>query len=252
MIVKVKPIKKTQQWSGFQGARYKNCKHSLSAYYDNFGSMNTGLSDDDAERLGKILDKDLRNTSAFWYDYRVIMTDKELVLNLNKPEDELKYKFLENHYLVSKSESDLNPKAVYMIHNETEEAKSINTSATVKVKAYTLYSALTNEQKKDVLRLYPGFSKTDNVGDVIIDARLFEQMEKDPSRFVKLVEDKKRDMKVLLKDLVTNKILRKNKNAYYYGEDALGHDEESTITYLDDPSNQSLKIVLMQELESKK
>ena len=58
-------------------------------------------------------------------------------------------------------------------------------------------------------------------------------------------------MKVFLKDLVQASVLRKNKTAYYYGDDPLGHDEESTITYLDDKEHQALKVQLMQELKSK-
>lgn len=251
MIVKVKQIKKTQQWSGYEGAIYKNCKHSISPFYNQYSQIITGLDEDDEKRLGEILDRDLRSTSPFWHDFRVIMTEKDLILNTDKPEDELKYKLLKAHYSVANSENDLNPRAIFVIYNEEEEAKGINSSASIEIKAFTLLSKLTKEQKKDILRLYPSYTKTDNVADSIVDARLYEEMKKSPSKFVKLVEDKKRDMKIMLKDLVSNRILRKNKNAYYYGEDALGHDEESTITYLDDPANQSLKIVLMQELKSK-
>lgn len=251
MIVKIKHKVKEQKWSGYKGPLYKGCKHSLTAYYNSGGNLITGLSPEDEKRLGEILDEDLRNTSEFWYDFRVVITDKDLVLDTKNPLDELKYLLLKSHYLVAKSESDLNPRALYTIYDEEKEAEVANQEASTKIKAYTLLSKLTMNQKREVLKLYPGFTKTDNVTDAIIDARIFEQMERNPARFVKIVEDKKRDMKIFLKDLVTHRILRKNKNAYYYGDDALGHDEESTITHLDDPANQSLKVVLMQELKEK-
>lgn len=252
MNVKIKPIKKVQKWSGFQGIRYKNTKHYLTAFYDKYGSMVTGLSDEDAERLGKILDRDLKNTSSFWHDFKVIMMDRELRLNLDKPEDELKYKLLLVHPLVKASESELNPKAMYVVYNEQEEAKVANTTSSVKIKANLLYSSLTANEKKEVLRLYPGYNRTDTVSSEVIDAKLYAQLEANPEKFVSIIEDKKRDMKILLKDLVTSRVLRKNKNAYYYGEDALGHDEESTITYLDSPEGNNLKVILMKELKSKK
>ena len=78
------------------------------------------------------------------------------------------------------------------------------------------------------------------------------KLEKDPNKFISLVGDKKLDMKVFLKDLVSSKILRKNRTAFYYGEDCLGHDEESTITYLEDPKHQSLKIQFAEQLEKSK
>lgn len=251
MIVRVKPIRKNKAWNGFSGVIYKGCTNKLVASMNQYGDIVTGLTEEDAERLGAILNKDLSPTSSFWHDYTVILNDKELVLNTDHPQDELKYKLLMSHQLVAKSVNDTNAKAIYMIHDDNAEAVKINAKADVKIKASVLYSGLSLNQKKDILRLYPGFIKTDSVSEDIINARLYEQMDRDPAKFVALVEDKKRDMKLLIKDLVTAKILRKNKNAYYYGDDILGHDEESTITHLDDPLNQGLKVSLMKELKQK-
>lgn len=253
MIVKVTQVReKARQFSGFVGLNYKGCKDSKTVCWDKYGNLNTGLTKEDEERLGKALKQDLSKESTFWHDYRVILSDKDLILNLDEPKDELKYKVLLAHPEVASSINDNNPKARYVVHNETEEAKNTVASASVKINASVLYSKLTIDQKKDVLRLYPGTGITGSVSNEIIEARLYEFMENDPAKFVRLVEDKKRDMKVFLKDLITAKILRKNKNAYYYGDDVLGHDEESTITHLDDPANQSLKIALMQELKISK
>lgn len=252
MIVKVKSLNTgKREWSGFQGSRYKKAKHTLTTYIDKYNTMQTGLTPEDEERLGKILDKDLRNTSPFWYDFQIVLGDKDLILNTDKPEDEIKYKVLCIHPKVKKSLTDVNPYAEYVIHNEIDEARVVNTTGSVKIRAYTLFGQLSDTQKKDVLRLYPGFSRTDSLTAEVISSKLFQEVDNNPDKFVKIVEDKNREMKIFLKDLVTANILKKNKSAYKYGTDFLGHDEESTIDYLNNPENQSLKITLMQELESK-
>lgn len=251
MIVKVKPIKKEQKWSGFKGGRYKGAKHTLTVVWDKHGMLNTGLTKEDEEKLGKELRADLDKYSPFWHDFQIVMTDRELVLDLDKPEDLLKYKVLMVHPKISKSLSDKNAYAEYVIHNQFEEARVTNSIASIKTKAYILFAKLSQDQKADLLRLYGEFKNTSSASPEIIDATLFKKIEEKPELFVQMVEDKNRDMKVFLKDLVTNNILKKNKSAYKYGTDFLGHDEESTIDFLNDPENQSLKIALMQELKNK-
>lgn len=250
MIITIKPVKREQVWSGFSGIRYKNTKDCLTAFYDRHGSRITGLEPEDEEELGKILKKDLSPNSTFWDDYKVIMTNKPITLDTSKPEDKLKYKLLSVHQRVAKADEN-NPKADYIIYDETREADLINTAASIKIRAYVLFDELSIDQKRSILRLYPGFGKTDDIAPSIIQARLLEQMEVNPAKFVKLVEDKNRDMKIFLKDLVTLNILTKNKNAYKYGTDFLGHDEESTIDHLNDPNNHSLKAALIKEIKSR-
>lgn len=249
-IVKVKPIKKDGAWMGF--TRYRNTKDSIAPYYDSTGIRYTGLTEEKQKYFeDKLKQKDLSPSSPFWDEYRVIMTDKEREFNILNPEHELAVEFLREHKRIKKSISDMNPYAEYEIVDEVKEAELINTKAAIKRKANKLFDSLTPQQKKDMLKLYPGFVKVEQVSDEIVDARLYEKLEEDPKKFVSIVEDNKRDMKVFLKDLVQADILRKNKSAYYYGNDPLGHDEESTITYLDDKQHQALKVQLMQELKSK-
>lgn len=251
-IVRVKPIKKTT-WSGF--VRYKNTKDHITPYYNQYGVLETGLTKEDEERLGKELKKDLSPQSSFWYDYSIIMTDKERVFNTDFAEQEVAHKLLLAHKRVCNSETEKAnwPYADYILYNEEAEAKVKNEAFSTKRKAVTAFNALSTDQMKDILKLYPGFvNSTDSVSLNIIEAKLFELMEKDPAKFIDLVGDKKLEMKIFLKDLVANKILRKNKTAFYYGDDFLGHDEETTITYLDNPEHQSLKIDFKQQLEKAK
>lgn len=250
MIIRIKASNKSSAWKdGFQAPRFKGAKDSLTAFYDRFGSRITGLSKEDEIRLGEYFKQDLSPTSAFWDDFKITMRSKDTFLDLNKPEDELKYKVLKSHFRVKASSDDNKPNADYEIVDENVEARSVISKADEKIKAYRTYADLTSLDKADVLRLYPGYARTDNISPDIIDAKLLTELEKDYAKFNRLVSDINRDMKVFLKDLVSANILVKNKTSFKYGKDVLGHNEDSTIDHLNDPENQGLKVALMKELK---
>jgi hypothetical protein len=252
-IVKVKLVDKkgNNTFNGF--VRYNNTTDTLSPYYDTTGVLYTGLDEEQAKKFGAIINQDLSPLSSFWHNYTVVMKGKEKVLNLSNPLQELEYLFLKGHYRVAESLTDpaIGIKDYYIV-DENKEAEVVNNKAAFKIKANQLFSKLSTENKKDILKLYPGFTNMQTVSPEVVDARLYEKLEADPKLFIEHAEDKKRDLKVLLKDLVSASILKKNKSSYYYGADFLGHDEESTIEYIEHPDQQGLKIDLMKQLQAKK
>lgn len=251
-IVEIKLIEKKGSSTFCGHVRYSNTKDTLSPYYDSSGILYTGLTKEEAKEYGDMLKQDLSATSDYWHNYTVVMTPKGLTLDLENDLHKLMYKFLQGHYRIAKSLSDPNIGIKdYYIVDENLEASVINTKASFKRKANQLFDKLSTENKKDILMLYPGFTNMDTVSAEIVDARLYQKLEEDPARFINLAEDKKRDLKIMLKELISADILRKNKTSYYYGQDFLGHDEESTITYLEHPDHQGLKIDLIKQLEVK-
>jgi len=251
-IITLKNIKDSKQtWSGF--LRYKNTKDHIAPYMDSTGTVVTGLTRDDEERLGKLLKKDLSPSSPFWYEYSIIMMDKPKDFNLDIPEHELAYKFMLAHMRVANSITDRHqfPYADYVIYNEETEAQVKNKEFTNKRKANIEFEKLSLDQMVGILKLYPNYANLTSVSPDVISAKLYEELEKDSDKFLRLIGDKKLDMKIFLKDLVAAAVLRKNKSAYYYGDDNIGHDEESTITYLEDPENNGLKVALSKELANK-
>jgi len=250
-IVKIQLVDKKGQTSFNGNVRYKNTKDYLTPYYDSKYKLYTGLSEADATRLGKELGRDLGPNSQYWHDYSIIMTSKVKELDITNAENELAYLFLSGgHYRVANSITDpeIGIKDYYIV-DENKEAELVNNRATIKIKANKLFSALSTDNKRDILKLYPNYVNSDSVSADILEARLYGLMEADPAKFVEHAEDKKRDSKVFLKNLVNAAILRKNKSSYYYGEDFIGHDEESAITYLDSADRQALRIDLMSQLE---
>lgn len=252
-IIKVKALKQGRKaWSNYEAPIYKGCKSYLTTHINKHGEMVTGLTKEDEVRLGEALNKDLRSTSPFWYDYRVILTGADLVLDLSKPEDELKFKVLSSHPEVAKSVNDKNPSARFVIYDEEQVAIGKSTKAEIKTKAFKLFSELTDNQKKDILKLYPGMQKASKESASVVTAKLFDLMESDPNKFITLVTDKNKETKIFIQDLLNAHILKKNGSAYKYGDDILGHNLEATVDYLSDPLNQSLKLALMNALKESK
>lgn len=255
MIVTIKNKKQVNEFyknsdKRFNSPRFKNGKDVLMPWYNAHGILQTGLTEEDEERLGKSTGHDLSRLSSFWHDYSITITDKDLVLHTQYPEDELKYLVLKAHFRVANGARDTSkPLADYVIYNELEEAKKDTETASKRIKAYALYAKLSMAKKREILKLYPGYSRTDNVEDEIIEANLIKELDRNYDKFVRLVEDKELDNKIFLTDLLNAKILTKNKNMYKYGEDVIGHSEDSAIEHLNDPKNQGLKIALMKELQ---
>lgn len=253
-IVKIKLIEKKGGVNTFNGfVRYRNTKDYITPYYDERGLMYTGLTEEDRERLSKELQVDLRPSSPYWHDFKIVMTDKVHELYVLKDSvQELQYLFLTGgHKRIANSitDADFGIKDYYIV-DENKEAEVANNKAAIKIKANKLFSSLSTENKKDILKLYPGFTgiNLDTTSSDIIEAKLYAELEKDSIGFINKAEDKKRDTKILIKDLVQATILRKNKSSFYYGDDFIGHDEESAISYIDDPVRQSLKVDLMAQL----
>lgn len=257
MIVTVKNKKQVSEFfkqsdSRFNSPRFKGGKDTLTAWINRHRQLVTGLTPEDEERLGKQLNADLSKNSEFWHSFQITITGEELTLYLDNPEDELKYLVLKSHFRVQSDPMKNNPLADYVLYNTVDEAKRTVSKANLKVEAFALYNKLTMADKRGLLKLYPGYARTDNVVDEIIEANLLKELEKDYAKFISRVKDKNRNSKVFIEELVSANILTKNKNMYKYGDDVLGHNLESTIAHLEDPMNQGLKIALMKELKELK
>lgn len=238
-------------WSGF--VRYAKCKDYISPYLDRSGVLVTGLTDKEEREFEKLLGLEefkLSKRSSFWDDYAVIMYDKPKEFDLSIPEDALAYKMLFGHKNVANSWSNILewPFATYVITDDVLDAASENTSHDIKIKAVTLFGKMSADQMSSLLKLYSGNINNDNVPIEVVKSKLFKVMEDDCLKFIELVEDKALETKLMISQLVALKVLRKNRQAYYYGEDVLGHDLEETVLHIDNPENQGLKVALKQEV----
>ena len=243
--------KKRDSWAGV--TKYKNCFDYIGPFLTRSGNAHTGLTSEDAERLEKALNfpaGHLAPYSAYWKTFAVKLSGNELILHTEFPLDELQYFFLRNHKLVANGLADMKPGAAYVIINKDSEAQESNKIAKRKRDAIKEFDKLSLEEMRKALRLY-GF-KTDTMSAELVENKLFEMVEKDPdSFFKKWVNNKDKEVEFLIQSAIAKNIMRKTRNVYYYGTDIIGNSLDDTIAYLNNKANQDLKMVIMNEVESK-
>ena len=94
--------------------------------------------------------------------------------------------------------------------------------------------------------------KSDSMSNELVESKTFEIVEKDPSKFIaKWVNNKSKNTEFIIEAAIAKNIIRKSRNLYMYGTETIGSSLDDTISYLDNKSNQELKLAIMAELESK-
>lgn len=243
--------KKKDSWAGV--IKYKGCFDYISPVLTRSGNKHTGLTEEDAIRLEKALglEKDtLAPFSKYWSTFAIKISSKETVLDTDRPWDELQYLFLRNHKRVANGVNDMKPMADYILINKDSEAQESNKINKRKREAIKEFDKLSLDEMRKCLRLF-GY-KSDTMSAELVESKLFEFVEKDPEAFfTKWVNNKNKDTEVIIQSALAKNIMRKNKNAYYYGTDIIGVSIDDAISYLNDKSNQDLKMTIMNELESK-
>lgn len=247
MNVILRPIKRNS-WSG--KIRYRNCYEDLGPYYTRSGSIYTGLTPSDEERLGNILGLDLKRTSDFWKTFFVRVYDTDIYLNTEDPQDELKYLFLKNHKRVKTSIFEHKAGANYLLINHEEEAKKSNLINKIRRTAMKEFDKLTAEDIRKALRLYG--HNAENMEPEVAENRLFEIVEANPQSFIdRWVNNTHRETEYLIERAISTNIIRRAKNIYRYGSEIIGRSMLEAIDFLDNPKNQDILLSIMKAVQSK-
>lgn len=247
MKVILRPLRQ-DTWSGI--IKYKNCYEDLSPYFTRSGSIYTGLTEGDAERLGKRLGLDLSPNSEYWKTFYIRTADRDIILELEDPHDELKYLFLKNHKRVKNSLFEHKATANFVLINQEEEAKKDNLFGRTKRQAIREFDKMSIEEMRKCLRLFG--KSSENLANEVVENRLFDIVEGDPQGFIdKWVNNTDRETQYLIERAISMNIIRKNKRLYTYGSDTIGQGLEDAIAYLNDPKNQDVKIAIKQQIDGK-
>ncbi len=247
MKVVIKPLNRNA-WSGI--VHYKNCHTTLAPYFTRTGRLYTGLTEEDEVRLSEKLRMELDASSPFWLTFHIKMTDKDLILDTSDPYDELKYLFLKSHKRVANGMNDKKATANYIIINEEEEAVEANKIGQLKRKALKEFDKMTISEMRKCLRLYG--HKADDLSNENAEFKLSTLVEEDPGRFLATwVMNTNKDTEFLVQEAISKNVIRKSKNVYKYGTDIIGHGMDEVISYIDSPTNQDLKLAIMNEIKAK-
>lgn len=244
-------IIKTNPWTNL--TKWERCFDYIGSYWTRSGNLYTGLTKEDAERLEKALNYEpgrLAPNSNFWDTFAIKISKKDLILRTEKPEDELQYLFLKSHKRVANGLNKVNPATDYVLINATSEAEEANKLNKTKRDAYREMDKMSIEEMRKCLRLYG--IKSDNMSNELVEAKLSEQIETSPAKFLlKWVNNPNKETQFLIEEAVAKNIIRRNRTQYFYGTDMVGNGIDDVIAYLNDKKNQDIKMAILQEIKSK-
>jgi hypothetical protein len=171
-------------------------------------------------------------------------------LNLDDPNDELKYLFLKNHKRVKTSIFEHKAGANFLLINKEEEAKKSNIINKTRRRAMKEFDNLSAEDVRKCLRLYG--HNGDSMEPEVAENKLFEIVEANPQSFIdRWVNNTHKEIEVTVERAISMNIIRRNKNIYRYGSEVIGRTMQETIDFLELSKNQDILLSVMKSIQSK-
>lgn len=190
----------------------------------------------------------------FWTEYKVTLGQQGDTLDLNDPQDFIKYKvLLANSEAIATSWSERYDKRTYRyaLVEEGEEAKEKTTRADKLAKAYEYFGNLNSDKDEMIkfLRIY-GKRPSSNSDENFLKAQLSSIIDEDLDGFLRILDDPNYEMKDFINRALSIGALTKEKNQYKLpGGDIIGRSIEETIEWLSDPANNDVYTHIQDKLE---
>lgn len=253
----IKPINKPQ-FSGI--AAHANTTVVLQgAQIDaTSGIYKTGLTVDEEAEFEKELNLpkgtlNKRNTE-FWGNLPIRLNkDKATYFDVVSVIDELKYRTLLERTTIANNELEKskNPSAQFYIEDAEAKAKVEELIIDAQFEAFELFNNMTTDEKKGYLRLY-GKRGVDNLSDKIIKTQLYNEINKDPKKFIAFSKDADIALRISIEDMLESGKLKKKGNYYSFENEIIGSTIDSVVAYFKDVKNQSIKIAIENDVKQSK
>lgn len=250
---------KKNSWAGV--AKYRNCWDYLAPYLTRSGRVYTGFNvvgtDEEAEelekerlQLEKKLGLDLSPNSDYWANFIIRIGSSDLFLDVDDPQDRLRYFFLKGHKRVKNSLLENKASADYVLINKDEEAQRENQFNKIKRLANKEFDKLTPGDQRKALRLFG--VNADDMSNEVVEQRLYAIVDNNPERFIdKWVNNEVRELEVLLERAVSANVVRRHQFTYKYGTEVIGKDKEEAVHFLNNIKNHDIKAAIMNDLDAK-
>lgn len=251
-----------------------NAKKVLSSVYDGQGPLTGFDSDEEKREKDRLLlceylglepdEKDAgRVIRNWWADLRVEVPSDGVVLNLStdaegKPvniKDYLVHKWALKHKFVGENRSAMldNTNKQFYIHDPDIEMEHQNNKVKIKKKAYEQFILISDNQEKiDLVLKVLTDSNPDTMTEIQKQNYIDQLVEADPAKFVSVATDKNIEIKALISDLVSENIITKMSNQYWWIDELLGNDMEETVKFFKNKKNSQTINRLKAKLEEAK
>jgi hypothetical protein len=263
MIVSVKAVSKSMTFGAIDPktnkfkAKYDGCFDKwIPGISKVTGVLNTGLDKENEASLEKscgLPAGTLARHSSYWDTFFIVIPSEGIVLNTEIPEHELHYMLLKaDPTVVETSKEELVPlSAEFVMFTQEQKASSANEKRDILAKAMKYYSELTQDQILGLLLMYG--KNGANLSPDIAKNTIGDEMDKDPKRFIALMEDKGIQKKIWIKKLIKLGILTKvgvgkgDEVPIYFNDLCLGQGLEAAVTFLSDKENNNVLVALKKQ-----
>lgn len=261
MKVEIKPLE-MKKWHGKKDKESFAQPKTIEVLYNpETGAYDTGLTDEEAETLGKKLGLNLGNTyipeqaHEYWGSKaaKISLPNQTMFLETNKPLELIKYKNLRASKFVANSyrewEEGKWPDATHVIYSEEEEEAHSATKIEKKQKCYTVLGKLSKDEKVNLVLIILEESVRGR-SDNFVNMRIDEVINEFPDEFLKWAEMDVAELNIrgsILEGLARGILSREGQSIYYMSE-RLGFDMEETIAWFSNSDNQKTKVVILEKL----
>lgn len=263
MIVQVRPIDKGDVKLGLE--KYNLTRSPGSGFYiealvnPRTSLRDTGLTAEDATRLGKAIGEDLTPTSPYWDSFRIKIEDKTLVLDLDSAVDQVRYAVLRANKYVANSETEwrngLWPDATVIIINPDEEVKVKGAVYERKKQAISRLDAMLPSKQKWFAtamfrKTYENMLAPAASNDIMA---FIETSGKNVDTWLEWMKksDERIEAEYLLNLGVIYNVLRLSSQRYMRGDTEIGFNLQNAIDYILSPSRQDVRLQIENEIASK-
>lgn len=203
-----------------------------------------------------------RKVDNYWSNYKVKLGKEDTILNLNDPEEYIKYKVLLNNtdqIAPSLDEVSLRPKETYeyVLLHEEEEAKANQKRVNKNIEAYKAFGKLENDRDKlrTIVEIATSRPQHKTVSLEILADQVDRLIQADANLFLTIAQDPLLDTKVLLKKGRECGAV-KVKNDLFYDSDGKPLCDAGNATFsvaaewLNKPKNQGTKLAIEAKIKA--
>lgn len=203
-----------------------------------------------------------RKVDNYWSNYKVKLSKEDTILNLNDPEEYIKYKVLLSNVdqiAPSLDEVSLRPKETYeyVLLHEEEEAKANQKRVNKNIEAYKAFGKLENDRDKlrTIVEIATSRPQHKTVSLEILTDQVDRLIQADANLFLTIAQDPLLDTKVLLKKGRECGAV-KVKNDLFYDSDGKPLCDAGNATFsvaaewLNKPKNQGTKLAIEAKIKA--
>lgn len=204
-----------------------------------------------------------QETKDYWCNMSIIVPEEGLILNIDvdsegEPENLqqwIQWKFISKHSWVAHNQKTCAwpTNKFYIIDveevkkDQTEEFQVRNTAMRALMHLQSKENATKAKWVAECLR--KSDEKIVNMSQEDLIMFLDKKMSEDHVAFTKVVKDVDLEQKALIMQLLTESVIEKNGNSYFYGQEIMGTEKE-TIAYLRNPANTKQLLEMNEKLKA--